>query len=250
MPGDRIVTRWISNERGVSAVDEKLSISDDVDLDSNLTSNESKNESGIRFTNIETPSKMNRLIVLIPDQDVDEVKISRKILSQAFSRRLDIVLVTLVYNAENEYMARRRLATMMTLLRGPQLKVETKVSLGHSWVKVVDQLIQNRDMIFCPAELTELSFLGTRKPLEEILKRGLNLPIVTYAGLYHDTHINWLNFIYHAGQWIILSAILLLFLIFEIDLNLFVMGWKGQILAFIIVIIEIGVFYYWMSIRG
>lgn len=232
------------------AVDEKIFSPDENDLESTLAGQGSDSMSDMRSSNIVTPSGMNRMIVLIPDQDVDEVRIGRKILSQAFLKRLDVVLVSLVQDPENKYMARRRLATMMTLLRGPLLSVETKVFVGRSWVRAVAQIKRYGDLIYCPAELTDLSSAGVRKPLDEVLKKALSIQVVTYSGFYHNTHTRWPIFFNQLGYWMVVCTIIFLFYLFETNSNFLAMGWTGQVFACIIVTIEIAVIYYWTSIAG
>ncbi len=219
-------------------------------LDSDLLSESSQIDVGFRTIKKNSSHTEKRLVVLIPDQDVDEVKISRKILSQAFTKRLDIVLLTLVQAHENEFSARRRLVTIMSLLKGLQLHVETKIALGHSWIKMIRQIRRNGDVIFCPAELMASSRLGIRKPLGAILKDTLHVGVITYSDFYHDTHVNGEIYLHNLIYWIILIAIFVVFFIFDVDLNLFTMGWAGQVIAFMIVIVEIGIIYYWTSIAG
>lgn len=250
MSKDNNIDHWLFSWKSNFAVKAKKLTSSDMSVDADLHSGMLDRNAAFRPSENDISSPIRRLIVLIPDQDVDEIKISRKILSQAFSRRLDIVLVTLVQNNENEYIARRRLATMLTLLKGPQLIVETKVMRGHSWHRILSPFTQRGDMIFCPVELTESSLMGTRKSLKEALKNGLHLPVVTYAGFYRDPHTKWPTFFQQARYWMILSAIFILFFLFDINLTFSATGWTGQVLTYIIVIIEIGVLYYWTSIAG
>lgn len=219
-------------------------------FDSPLTVNTHLKNRGFRFKCETRLPGVRRLIVIIPNQDVDEVKISRKILSLAFSRRLDVFLVTLVNDSAYESMARRRLVTMMTLLNGSLVNVKVEVVLGKSWVETIGQICADGDIVVCPEELTASSRIGIRKPLGEVIMNKYKLPVVTYAGFFNDEYLNHSWFLHNIPYWIIIITLIVGFFTFELDINLTTMGRMGQILLFLIVIIEIGVIYYWTSISG
>ena len=67
---------------------------------------------------------IQRLIVLIPNLDVDETAIARKIWDLAFPARLSVLLLGLCPNLHEESNVRRRLITIAALIREPRISVE------------------------------------------------------------------------------------------------------------------------------
>ena len=75
-----------------------------------------------------------RLVVIVPDQDLDVVSFSRTIHVLASPGVTDVLLMTVVHNFDSEMASRRRLATIGTLVRDFGYEVEAIAYWGRSWV--------------------------------------------------------------------------------------------------------------------
>ena len=76
----------------------------------------------------------HRLVVLVPNQDVDAIRFSRAIRSISVPETTDVLLVTAVNSVEAELAARRRLATIASQVRDIDFKVEVRIVWNGSWI--------------------------------------------------------------------------------------------------------------------
>jgi hypothetical protein len=185
-------------------------------------------------------SDFDQVVVLLPDQDVDEVKISRAIRSLAVPEHADVTLMTLVNDPESELAAKRRLATISALVRDPWFKVSVQVVWSKSWVKSTRKVVKPGDLIVCPAELTIPVGLSGRKSLAVALSTALNLPVYVLKGYFTDRHFDWTPFLWKIPVWVLCLTILVGFFRLEVQIDLLTQGWPNYILMIIITLLEIG----------
>src|SRR5689334_2075533 len=67
-----------------------------------------------------------RLVVLVPNVEVDEVELAYRIWSLASPRRLEVLFLSLVGEAREEAQARRRLARLAAITRDQGTRIETQ----------------------------------------------------------------------------------------------------------------------------
>ena len=84
-----------------------------------------------------TRGEVSRLVILLPDEDVDEARLSRYIWSLASPGKLSILLVTLVNEPGEEYTALRRMTRIGGITQDIWIKVNAKVVFGGSWSQTI-----------------------------------------------------------------------------------------------------------------
>lgn len=92
-----------------------------------------------------------RLLVLIPDCEVDERELARTLWSLAERRQLAVLLVGTAGLRSAGY-AHRRLINLATQIRDGRLRVETVLRPQTPWLQTVAELRRPGDLIICPAQ--------------------------------------------------------------------------------------------------
>jgi hypothetical protein len=193
---------------------------------------------------------VKRLVVLVPNQDIDVASFSRRIWSLAFPDRLDILLITLPPDPDYLLTAERRLTTIAAILRDPRLHIETQVFSSRSWLKIARQVWQPGDLLVCPAEQAIATGIGKRTPLAIALVSAFKAPVYRLKGFYQQPPASLPNWIKAIPYWIVILATIAGFFKFEAMVDASVKGWIGQVLLLVIVAIEIGLIYLWASLIG
>lgn len=193
---------------------------------------------------------VNRIIVLIPNEEVDEAALSHQIWMLASHYHLDVLLLSVVHNNDESMTALRRLATVAIMTHDTHVKVEKKVILSHSWQRVVKQYWGQMDLILCPAELQVSGGWGKVHTLSRILSDSLKAPVYTFSGLYSYVKRGVPAWMHRAPYWLGFVLILVASFYFEVEVDQIIRGWVGQILLIFLVSFEIGLIYLWNSIAG
>src|SRR5262245_5359314 len=115
-----------------------------------------------------------RLIVLVPDLEVDFMPAMRRIQALANAQQAHVLLYSLCRNSRQEPSVRRRLITMSAMLQNNHLLADVEVEVGTNWMTAVDRLYQAGDMVVCFAE-QRTGLL--QRPLSQILQSNLKLPV-------------------------------------------------------------------------
>lgn len=191
-----------------------------------------------------------RLVVLVPNQDIDVAAFARRIWSLAFPDRLDILLITLPADPDYLLTAERRLTTIAAILRDPRLHIESRVFSSRSWLKIARQVYQPGDVLVCPTEQTIAAGIGKCKPLGLALASTLKAPVYRLKDFYQQPAAVLPNWIKAIPYWIVVLATIAGFFKFEAVVNASVKGWVGTILLLVIVTIEVGLIYLWTSLIG
>ena len=192
----------------------------------------------------------SRLLVVVPDQDLDVVDFSRAVRKLAKPNVSDILLVTIVHSEDDEMDSRRRLATMAALLRDFDYKIETLVQWSRSWIKTLESLVRPEDMIFCPPEMNVRTGLRSYEPLLEAIKRRLNANVQPISGFYRKDPAGALRFLLSIGYWVVILGIIIGFFMLESDVAKSTANSAGQIIMAVLVVAEIGAIYLWSMIIG
>jgi hypothetical protein len=122
---------------------------------------------------------VRRLVVLVPNLEMDEVEMARRIWEMASSPHLAVLFLALCNDALDEPRMRRRLATLAALTRDDRIAIETHLEPGHNWTRKVQGFLREDDMVVCLANHT----LGrTRKLLSQALT-DLGMSVWTLKGL-------------------------------------------------------------------
>ena len=191
---------------------------------------------------------VKRLIVIVPEEDVDEARLSRQIWKLAANYRLDVLLVSIVASEQGSLAARRRLTTIAAMTRASHYKVEKRILFSNHWDLALRPYWQQSDMILCPAEKTISNFLGKLTPLSQFLSDRLKAPVYTFCGLYKPSTRKMPTWLRQMPFWSGFLIIISIFFYFEADVDQIVHGWVGQTLLVMVMLIEIGFIYVWTLI--
>lgn len=137
--------------------------------------------SSLTFVPPSNSGTAQRLIVLVPDADLDYVAATRRVWELATELGADIQFIGLYKDTARESSLRRQLVTMTAMVQDGNVSAEAKVEFGNNWVRVVKSNWQVGDMIVCFAEQHAGPLY---KPLSQILRSNLEAPIYVLSGLY------------------------------------------------------------------
>jgi len=197
-----------------------------------------------------TGTETRRLVVLIPNQDVEEVKLSRAIRAIPCPSYVNVLLVAVVQDEEQELASRRRMATIATYVRDSQYTVSFQACWQHSWHKALKELVQPGDVLVYPPELSIRTRAFHHIPLEKALQ-GLNLPLYPLAGFFQESQRTWpRRLLLRAGYWSVLALILVVFFNLESAASLAISGSLSHLVTILVMLIEFGAVYLWTAIAG
>ena len=128
-------------------------------------------------------SHPKRLIVLVPQPEVDEAVLARRVWTLALSGRSEVLYVALVRDADDEARARRSLALLTSMTRDDRLRVTSQAVFQSQWLKALRPLYQPGDTIVCLAEQTVKRLGRATLPLSEQLAVALGAPVHVLDGV-------------------------------------------------------------------
>jgi hypothetical protein len=190
-------------------------------------------------------SPSRRLIVLVPDGDVDVSKLGKFIWSLASPNRLEVWYVALGSDIYNEPRMRRCLATLAAITRDDFVHVETHVSLGGSWLQLLRLRHQTGDVIFCHIEQTT-SLLGlNRRPVGNSLSSALNAPVYVLSGFYPQKIAASSRLLHRIASTALVVGIVVVFLALQLLIHLASTGGTYTVLLSVSLIAEYGLIALW-----
>jgi len=124
---------------------------------------------------------IHRLVVLVPNADLDYAAATRRVWELAGEWGAHILFIGLCNDTLEESSLRRHLVTMTAMVQDGRASAEAKIETGSNWVAVAKRNYQMGDLIVCFEE----QHAGLQqKPLTQILQSNLNIPVYLLAGLY------------------------------------------------------------------
>jgi hypothetical protein len=193
---------------------------------------------------------IKRLVILIPDLDAEEARLSRYIWSLAAPRQIEVLLVSLVQVPGDEFHALRRLTSIAAITRDTWVKVDTQVLFGRSWVKAVKPFLGKGDLLVCPSGQTAAAGWGKRVSLETAMSSAIRKPVHVIPSFFQpDTQPKFI-WVRRLPYWVGLVIILASFFFLEVDVNHSVTDWAGNVILIGLILVETGLLYWWTSITG
>lgn len=134
---------------------------------------------------------VDRLLVLVPNADLDYAAATRRVWELAGEWGAHILFIGLCKDTSEESSLRRQLVTMTAMVQDGRASAEANIETGSNWVTVVKRNYQTGDLIVCFAE----QYDGLRqRPLTQILQSNLNVPVYVLAGLFsQQPKLTWLS---------------------------------------------------------
>ena len=126
---------------------------------------------------------LQRLLVLVPDCEVDERELARTLWALAERRHLVVILVGTAGFRSVGY-AQRRLVNLATQIRAGRLRVEMVLRPQANWLPIVAELRRPGDLIVCPAQ-QKVSLNGwQRQTLAQVLITHQPSPVYALNDFY------------------------------------------------------------------
>jgi hypothetical protein len=203
-----------------------------------------------RYVEGMAPPEYARLIVLVPDRDVDETALARKVWALLNRRRVSILLISLVTDSYYGPSAQRRLVTLAALTQDKFYTIETRLIFGHSWIQGLEEIVQPGDLIICHDSQQTRSLFHKALPLSELVLSRLHTPIYLLSGLYPETITpRPSRILRQVVLWGLLIGILGGFFVFEADIDHLTAGWISTLLFILVFSVEILLIWMWNFLR-
>lgn len=184
---------------------------------------------------------LRRLLVLIPDCEVDERELAHIIRSLADRRQLDVLLVGTVTQRDAGY-ARRRLVNLVTQIRDGRLRVDAVLRPRPSWLDAIAELRRPGDLIICPAQ-QKISLNGwQRQRLAQVLITHQPSPVYVLNDFYGRLPIERPLFWGKLISWLIPLLMITGFTLFQLWISQQSASWfyyPGMILSLFLEVIAI-----------
>ena len=185
-----------------------------------------------------------RLIVLVPEPEMDTAFMAQKIWELANTLEYDIQFLGLSKDATHEPGVRRQMVTLSAMVGYENISVETKIEIGNDWLAVVKSNWHEGDVIVC--------FAGhnsglARRPLSQILQTSLNATVYILSDIdpQQDQPRSWNADIM---AWTGSLGIILGFFWLQATLIQFPKQWVYMTLFYISLFLEAGSLYGWNSL--
>ncbi len=189
-------------------------------------------------------------MVLVPDQDVDEIRLSQAIRRVMPPGTTHLMLVTAVNSIESELAARRRLATISSQVSDFDLYVEVRIVWNRSWIAAAREAADDGDRVACPPEMTVRHGVRNRQPLDASIRRQLGLATIPLPGFFKNSRPGFTQALLRIGYWAVILAIVAGFFVLENNASQTAPGWIGQAIVILLMIFELGTIYLWTAITG
>lgn len=186
---------------------------------------------------------VQRLVVLVPNEQVDEVGIAREIWSLSVSPKMEVLLISLSPGRTQEYQIQRRLITLAAFIRNPWINVETRVVHGRRWQRALKPILKEGDVILCHVEQR----VGWRQqPLADMLGR-LDVPVWTLSGLLPRRIEMRRHWLVNVTFWTGALGILAFFFYLQTRLDILQDGLTRNVFLILTVVVEISLLDQWNS---
>ncbi len=167
---------------------------------------------------------LRRLLVLIPDCEVDERALARTLWSLAERRQLNVLLVGTVGQRDSSY-AHRRLINLATQIRDGRLRVDMVLRPRPSWLEAITELRRPGDLIICHAQ-QKVSLNGwQRQPLAQVLSTYQPSPIYVLNDFYARLPIERPLFWGRLVSWLVPLLMITGFTLFQLWLSQQTVSW-------------------------
>ena len=135
------------------------------------------------FTARENLPEFRRLIVLVPNAEIDQdAHLPQRIWQLASPGKTPVLYLTAAGDYELEMGARRRLSLLAAITRDKRVPVEIQVAHTSNWVQALKSIVQPGDLILSDAGLTARKGLFGSEALSDQLSRSLSVPVFLLSG--------------------------------------------------------------------
>jgi hypothetical protein len=129
---------------------------------------------------IQTDNIQSRLLVLVPDDELDEAKYAKKARALAESLHLEIVFVGMIRSHDTEPLLRRRLITLSGIAGIDAIKSRFIELSYPTWLDITSREFIPGDYILCPEELIKIR---THSNPGESMQSQYGAKLIVVAGI-------------------------------------------------------------------
>lgn len=187
--------------------------------------------------------QVRRLVIIIPNLEIDEVHFSEKILPLLKDSMQAILLFSLIRDPENGTAVDRRLATIGALLRAPDIEIQTRVASGREWAPALNQVVTNGDQILCPAEMADPNGILWHEPLYRLITSQMKVPVAVVSGLYRVQPTQKVDRSEHLWVHAILLLALAILVLMDARITHILLVWQSIAAILVIVALEIRIYF-------
>lgn len=186
-----------------------------------------------------------RIIVLVPDAEIDLVHAAKKIWEIAAAVNGSVQFVGLCADAAREPGLRRQMVTLSALVETEKISVRSRVEIGNDWLYALRTEWRQGELIVCFA-VVPAGF--SRKPLSQILESSVNATIHVIDGLLPQAHQSRSGWISNALAWAGSLAIILGLFWLQTTIVGLSSYWARTLLLSVSIFVEFGMIWMWNSL--
>ncbi|MBN1147648.1 MAG: hypothetical protein JXA78_10365 [Anaerolineales bacterium] len=124
-----------------------------------------------------------RLVVLIPDGEIDENALARRVWQLAVGMGPKVLYLALAPGDHQVAYQRRRLAGLAFMTTGNGVRAQTSVSIKNNWPQALEEALHPGDLLICLADHQISDRIVWRRALGEVLAESVAVPVYLLAGL-------------------------------------------------------------------
>lgn len=185
----------------------------------------------------------SKLLVLVTNDDLEEVKYARKARSVAETLKLDIFFLGKESSPDTASQLHRRLITLAGIAESQIVRTKYATSNEPTWIEVISNVIQPDDFVLCPLEWQGIHSTSQNAVS---LKEQYGSHLIPASGMIHPVGNPLLrNFLTQLLNW---SGILLILAVafgLEANLDSQTMGMMRIIGEVVLVGVELFVLWFW-----
>lgn len=183
---------------------------------------------------------ITRLVVPLPNTDLDEAGLGRVLWELASATDLALVLVARLAGTEDELLTRRRLTTLAASLRRRRDDVvEAEVVYERTWLKALRRVCKDGDVVILPGEDPSRPGYHPGQALSDRIVRDLHYPVYLLEALPRALLDGPQPRAESALAWAALLCVLAAFGVIQGEIVVQVQGWLQTILLTATVGIEL-----------
>jgi len=189
-----------------------------------------------------------RLVVLVPDADLDDIRLARRLRTLMTPYKKGILLLTPIRETDQESLERRRLTNLAAILHDPHYSVSTQTLESSRWIDQINPILIPGDLLVCLAgQSSPLRGLKKQTIVEALIPR-VSCPLYVIDGVrVVETH--GISRMHRLIGWLVPILVILLFLGFDIDIARDrTAGWIGTLILWIVLLVEAGLLWGWNNL--
>ena len=188
-----------------------------------------------------------RLVILIPNADLDEIQLARRIRTMMSPNKAGILLLSLVRRDVEDSQERRRLINLAVILGDPLYTVTSKIISGKHWIEEIKENLMPGDLMVCLRGQYAPSRGYKSQPIDQALSDKLACPVYVLNNIaIKEIHRHAFN--HEVLGWLVPIAMIVLFFVFDVRITQDARGWVSTLLLWTAVIVEAALIWSWINL--